>query len=57
MMVVTRYGMSRIIRLICQGRMCDECPIKSDCDEVLLDSENSVVDLLETLFTKICEEK
>lgn len=59
MMVVNRKGMIRIITLICQGRLCDECPIDNECREVLREdgTDDATIDQIEALFEKICKEK
>ena len=59
MTVVSRKGIRRIITLICQGRLCDECPIDDECREVLREdgTDDATIDQLEVLFKKICKEK
>ena len=30
-MNVSKQGIRKLIKLICSGRLCDECPIKDEC--------------------------
>ena len=59
MMVVGIKGMIKIITLICQGRVCNECPIENECREVLREdgTDEATIDTIEVLFEKICKEK
>lgn len=32
-MVVSKQSIGKCIKLICNGRLCDECPIEEECGE------------------------
>ena len=59
LMVVSKQSIRKCIKLICNGRLCDECPIEEECLECTRGmglGYDSTIDEFLYLFHKITKE-